>query len=320
MLAAEYFITSPPKDFLPIKRHKFDKTPTNLVYGDHGEVLAWGFDSANNDEEKNCFKSAYARRHSAAIDSFSHLNSASLEELEKWISDYMNCYCTSIIDYIVRNEDTATKDLNVTWYLTTPGRWTKPIQAEFRMLVDDVLKQVLQSSKVLADFSESEASSEFLANYLQLKESTWAITCDIGGATCDTALAIIERVDDVLEPQVFPISGVDSFDGGVGAVDLDFSTLITNALRRCQTDLLLPAISVFGTELIDRAEWQRVRHAFDGSADIILTADRCLGSWKDPMGEVSVDGSTISVSRYLDFPTYIRRQVPRYWLFNANPI
>ena len=298
MLAAEYFITSSPDDFLPVKRHKFDKTPTQLLYGVNGELLAWGLDCKNDKEAKRCFKSAYATTKSAASkgrDGNAH--SGALKELKKWVSDYLACYCGSIVGHITQNEHTTLKDLNVTWYLTTPGCWSELLRADFRLLVDDVLGTVLPGSKVSIDLSESEASCEFLADYLQLPPGTWAITCDIGGATCDTALAIIGHVNDVLKTQIFPISGDACDTYGVEALDVSFTQFLTAAMDTYPTDCAKPSIKEMAENLVKGAEWERARHAFDGFSDVILTADRCLGSWKDPTGEVSIDGSKISISR-----------------------
>lgn len=211
-----------------------------------------------------------------------------------WISDYLDRYCRSILDHIVQIENATTEGLDATWYLTTPGCWSKPIQAEFRMLAEDALKGVVPGSKVFADITESEASSEFLADHLQLQHGTWAITCDIGGATCDTALAIVEHLGDV---QIFPISGDESVACGVEHVDRDFHKIVCGALTRFQTKWTKQEIFEMIRKLVNSTDWQCVRHAFDGSTNVILSVDRDFGRGEDPTVGVSVDGSTITISR-----------------------
>jgi hypothetical protein len=96
-----------------------------------------------------------------------------------------------------------------------------------------------------------------------------------------TALAIIQNDDGIPMPQVFPIAGDGSPECSVGSIDLRFAAKIDEFLQGF-ANFTYPNL---GAELLESTEWQRVRHAFDASGDIILTAGRDLGKWKHPTGQ-----------------------------------
>jgi hypothetical protein len=67
--------------------------------------------------------------------------------------------------------------------------------------------------------SEAQASCEYLTHTLKPANGAWVITCDIGGATTDIALAVLKTEDGVLIPEVYPIS--TNKNGGVGVYEID---------------------------------------------------------------------------------------------------
>lgn len=159
------------------------------------------------------------------------------------------------------------------------------------MVADNALTNLLPGSKVFLDLTESVASCEFLVDHLGLKPNTWALTCDIGGVTCDTALAIIDTNGGRPVPQVFAISGNRS--GGVECINHYFEAMLSKSLHECRTVRSWEVI----IDVMRGAEWRHARHAFDGSSDIVLTAKSYLGRGKDSRGEVSVHGLKIVISR-----------------------
>jgi hypothetical protein len=177
--------------------------------------------------------------------------------------------------------------------LTVPGCWSDSIQLDFKMVAEQVFSKLTPGSQVFLDlnFNESVASCEFLVDHLDLQYGTWAITCDVGGLTCDMALAVVQQDGERKVPEVFVIS---SRSIGVGIIDSMFRNHLVNCLVMRDLPNINPQSLV--ADLVESPEWQRARHAFDGSGDVTLTIQRDLGEWKEPNGELSVDSSKITVS------------------------
>ena len=160
------------------------------------------------------------------------------------------------------------------------------------MVADKVLTNLCPDSTVFVELTESVASCEFLVDHLSLEPGNWVLSCDIGGATCDTALAIIETHEGVPIPEVFDISR--NREGGVISVDREFLNHLKKSLYECKVEMY----EEIATELIESDEWRCVRHAFDGlSESIEFTAMRDLGEQNDCDGEVWVRGCKVIVSR-----------------------
>jgi len=87
------------------------------------------------------------------------------------------------------------------------------------------LVALLPDSTVQVDLSESRASCEFLVDDLQLDAGIWAVTCDIGGATIDTAVCVTEHVKGRIVPVVVPVAAHycdrDGYPGAVVRIDLE---------------------------------------------------------------------------------------------------
>jgi hypothetical protein len=73
----------------------------------------------------------------------------SINELEKWISDYLYHFCSNVLDEVLQKENTTKEQLSATWYLTTPGSWSDPTRLDFKMLARKVLVDLLPGVKSL---------------------------------------------------------------------------------------------------------------------------------------------------------------------------
>lgn len=125
-------------------------------------------------------------------------------------------------------------------------------------------------------------------------EASWAITCDIGGATCDAAFAVVKS-----PPEVFPIACDPLCSGGVLVVNSAFVELI----REVGENLAgVPYPSKFATESARSIEWEQVQYKFDGSGDSILTVRDDFGTWENPAKTISIAGSKIMILRYATLP------------------
>ena len=212
----------------------------------------------------------------------------------KPVSDYLECFGRSILDKIIQSENTTTEQLNVKWYLTAPGCWSESIQLDFKMVAEQAFSKLTPGSQVFLDlnFTESVASCEFLVDHLDLHYGTWAITCDIGGLTSDMALAVVQQDGGRKVPEVFAISS--SRLTGVSVIDERFGKYLVECLFTIDGGKThAPELAA---DLVESGEWQRARHAFDGSGDVTLITERDLGEWKVPSGKISFDGSKIILS------------------------
>ena len=79
------------------------------------------------------------------------------------------------------------------------------MRRSFKMLAWTAISRLLPNPEVVVEVSEAVASSEFLINHLQLQEGTWAITCDVGGATIDIAFTTVQKECGNLMPKAYAI-------------------------------------------------------------------------------------------------------------------
>lgn len=159
------------------------------------------------------------------------------------------------------------------------------------MLAEKVISDLLPGSEVDTNFTESAASCEFLVDKFQWPESTLAITCDIGGATCDIALAIVEAK---LGFNVYPIAVSGTHAVCVQKIDQLFDEIVEESLRHGVSKTL-------GSNLSEDTAWSRARHSFDGSSGAVLTVHQDLGKFEDPETGISFNGSEVTISRCITF-------------------
>ncbi len=155
---------------------------------------------------------------------------------------------------------------------------------------------------VLADIEEALASCEFLVAHLPITEGTWAITCDVGGSTIDTALCLPKNVGGEAIPKVYPIdchgSRHSSSHHGVVKIDDDFEVL----LRGIALDLQIENFAARHEldKVVFSDQWRVFRHSFQGESDFTVTLKNDLGNSVDSLldGECFVQGRTITIKRY----------------------
>ena len=180
---------------------------------------------------------------------------------------------------------------------------------DFQGFAHSVVVDLLPDSVVFVDISESLASCEFLVDHLQLEAGVWAITCDIGGATIDTAICLTHQVDGKTIPEAFPIAlnavsqehntaqGVSKLDG-----------IFASSLERVITDFNITTIAA-QSELLKiwlSDQWQSFRHEFQGEDDLTFTLNNDLGvSAQNCINGVSVKGRSITFSRYISRVYYL---------------
>ncbi|RDL35946.1 uncharacterized protein BP5553_06558 [Venustampulla echinocandica] len=265
--AREYAIRQPAGEFSSVRHHRLDKVPTQLSYGNTNEVVPWGSACQTNHGIKKLFKGSFA---------FSQ-DSRTSELSKKWISDYLHQFCSHILDEVLIREGFTREQLNAKWCLTMPGCWSDHTQLDFKMHAGNVLRRILPECEVIADVTESLASCEFLAQSFRFPRGTWAITCDIGGATCDTALATM-NTDGTEVPEVFPVLSTEcsSTSASVQVVD----RLLHRQIMKLQGSINTEQFKDLATQLVDSTPWKCARHAFDGSADVIFTAEQDFGKLK----------------------------------------
>lgn len=272
-----------------VKKYSFDKTPTRLLYGEDGTVIAWGDNCLNETGVTKEFKKYLFSNAGGLTSGDDQLPRVEVEKARQHFTDYLYQFCKHILDHISSKEHTIIEQLNIKWYLTAPDAWSDPSQRDFHMLAEKVLTRLVPGSAVFLDITESRASCEFLTDYFDLKDGTWALTCDIGGLTLDIALSIISTSRERAIPQVFAISG--DRNGSIGIIDSEFE-------RRIR-DLLLEGLhdqSKIGKELAQTADWHHARHAFDGSEDVKLSFKNGHVKFLSVPG-VLIDGGKITISR-----------------------
>lgn len=212
---------------------------------------------------------------------------------DKLISDYLDHFGRSIINSVVQSEKTTCESLKARWYLTTPGCWLDSKRADFQLLANRVFTNILPGSEVFADINESLASCEYLVKHLPLAVNTWAITCDIGGATCDSALAVIRSEHTKAAPFIQSISGTGAHQGSVGYINSKLEEFLKLFFRNAEVAISAIPIKI----LVESAEWELARHGFDGSTEVRFTVEEDFGKWKSPAGIGSIDGRMITLSR-----------------------
>jgi hypothetical protein len=121
-----------------------------------------------------------------------------------------------------------------------------------------------------------------LTNALKPATGAWIITCDIGGATTDVALAVIKTEDGVLAPEVYPISRNRNGDASVYRIDKKFQYWIVE----------------FGPEgegLAETLWWRHARHSFDGSKEVLLPVHSVKQNITSSGDDISSDRLTIQI-------------------------
>ncbi|KAF8855184.1 hypothetical protein BDZ45DRAFT_692771 [Acephala macrosclerotiorum] len=282
---AECLILAGPDDFSPIQQFSTGKIPTKLAYGQDGRVTSWGSGCGAEHRVKSHFKTFFGedlRSH----EHHSTSRPASEHELEKWIADYLRCLGKSLLDHVCQVGPLSKDGLNARWYLTVPGCWSDSTRLDFQMLADQVFQELLPGSSVTANLTEAQASCEFLVDCLQPRPGTWAITCDIGGATCDTALGVIEGDPADCMAQTYPINGTGARTGSVGTIDDCFARHIAVFLRDTNIE---DDPKILAQELMLGAEWERARHAFDGENMTVLSLPP---GWRVPVAKKQTKPST----------------------------
>lgn len=251
------------------------------MYGETGEVMAWGHDCGKQVNIKKKFK-AHFRDKSTADAS---------EEFIKWTCDYLRCFGSFMLDEVLQKEGLVREQIDGEWHLTTPGCWSDPVRRNFEETAREGLGPLLLGGKVIANTSESLTSCEFLVNTLHLPDQTWVVTCDIGGSTCDTALAIMQTSDGLHVPLVFPVDTEGAVVANVQTIDRELGDQLVKHL----TSLSVPTRQHLAKTLVSSAEWKQIRHAFDASGDVVLTADTNHGEWNCPSSGISVNGFEITI-------------------------
>jgi hypothetical protein len=151
----------------------------------------------------------------------------------------------------------------------------------------------LPNSRIIVKLTEAEASCEYLVNNLDLADGEWAITCDIGGATVDVALAVIQTKDQMPLPGVvFPIGSNRIGVHGVSSIDYAFQEWIFNYLddAKCGNP---KEISEMLTETL---WWQYTRYSYDASKEVVLLPAYYIKQYKTSSGDNNLsNGPTIQI-------------------------
>jgi hypothetical protein len=278
-IAAEWFdLTS--NDEPHVKGGQIGKIPTELAYGENAEVVAWGMACKNFADIYDCFKTNFASRKPIISREI---------EVNKLISDYLYHFCSYVLEEVVREENATHEELAVEWHFTTPGSWNQSIQRDFKMLASKVLHNILPGCKVIVELSEALTSCEFLINELKFPEGTWIISCDIGGATIDTALAIVQ------DEEVFPIVPTTNQEFSVTNIDFEINGKIKMWLGAYNDKFLTTSRTQH--DITKSLAWKNARHAFDASKEVILLIDHHLGNFGSCHDDISVEGCAMRLSR-----------------------
>lgn len=153
---------------------------------------------------------------------------------------------------------------------------------------------------MVVDLLESAASCEFFVDHLQVPAGRWGITCDIGGATMDTAMCVTQEVKGRIFPDTFPVAcvlnghnahhGVVMIDEELGKelIKLEKETMIKNLDIGKRLDVIK-----YGHA------WRKFRHNFDGNSDFSFPVDTASYTVDRVLPEgFQIKGSVLTVSRY----------------------
>ncbi|EPE26024.1 hypothetical protein GLAREA_01936 [Glarea lozoyensis ATCC 20868] len=277
--AAEWFqLIKDPKSL--VKGGLIGKIPTRLAYEEDGKVIAFGDGCKSGQRIQELFKGEF---------STTRTDSTRLVEVCKLISDYLHHFCNHVLEEIENVENTTREILDVEWHLTTPGSWTEPIQRNFRVLASRVLQGLLPRSKVIVEQTEATTSCEYLRNQFVF-DSAWVITCDIGGATMDTALMIGK--DD----EVFPIYHNDLTGGTAGVCKIDkafkVGVMDSSTYEGSSKSLELEKIA---SDIVRSSQWEEARYSSDAVSEVSIQVEYDLSKAILPSSGISIEGYTMRV-------------------------
>jgi hypothetical protein len=219
------------------------------------------------------------------------------------ISDYLRHFSEDLLQLFLSQEGITKEELKGTWYLTTPGCWSLRAQRDFQELAHRVLVSLLPGSTVHVDLSEARASCEFLIDHLQLGTGIWAVTCDIGGATMDTAVCVTEYVKGRTVPVVFPVVCNDYPRAKLpeAVVDIDLQLLRLLEKITTVTGIMNLDRGMKFDALVHTDRWRTFRHGFLGDSDFAFVVEREPVS---PQHEFSgkgfwTKGNVVTISSYV---------------------
>lgn len=283
----------------PIQHAVFDKIPTTICYDQEGKVLKTGEPFIGEIPMTNNFKTCFLER-----------TVNSLTDTEKHISNYLFYFFNDVLSRFQQEEGLAKRQVKATWYLTVPGCWSEKDKRDFQDLAQQVSENVLPASVALVDLTESRASCEFLVQHLKLDIGIWAITCDIGGATIDTALCQGEAVEGKIVPKDFPVAfntldqlGYDAHNAfGVVSIDTKLGQLLRSFSIGLRT---IEKATNPDTEELEKIRflepWQTFRHNFQDESDFMVTVKRLSGNFNFESNGISIRGKTLTISRSVFF-------------------
>jgi len=268
-----------------------------MCYDSIGNALKFGERFIDSDTQTTHFKSRFPTRNSTPG------TAQPSKTIGQLISDYLRYFCGELLHQFLRKEGITKQQLSLTWYFTTPGCWSKRVQLDFQGFAHSVVVDLLPDSVAFVDISESLASCEFLVDHLQLEAGIWAITCDIGGATIDTAICLTQKVDGKTIPEAFPIAlkGASQeciTEQGVYMLDLRFRKYLGQIATKLRITSVAAQKEVLNIWLSDH--WQSFRHEFQGEEDFTFTLNNDLGvSIPNCTNGVFVKGRSITIPRYV---------------------
>jgi hypothetical protein len=200
----------------------------------------------------------------------------------RYCSDYLYHFCDHILTEITKKEDTAREKLKAEWHFTTPGLWDVPTSNDFRMLASEVVHKLLPKCTVVVELTEALTSHLFLKKRFQLNTAGLVVTCDIGGATIDTAVSVSSHM-------VFPISAKHTpLLSGVNQIDTDMIVLLRQSRPKRE--------GLLGQEILTSWGWKKARHSASGD-DITVRLDSDLG--KHQSDEYTIDGEMMKISWFV---------------------
>ncbi|EPE35206.1 hypothetical protein GLAREA_10903 [Glarea lozoyensis ATCC 20868] len=266
--AAEWFELPTSSNNPRIKGGQVGKIPTLIRYGERNEVVSWGTGAE---------KSQVAVEHSFKL-RFSRPNTRS--NASKHCSDYLYHFCDHVVREIIKKEDTIREKLKAEWHFTTPGIWDVSTTNDFRVLVSEVVHKLLPNCTVVVELTEALASHLFLKNRFQLDTAGWVITCDIGGATIDTAGSINSH-------EVFPIlSEHTPMLSGVCRID----NITSESLQKSSP----PEPNLPWEDIVTSWGWKKARHSASGSEDLNIRLDNNLGLYQSD--DYTIEGEMMRIS------------------------
>lgn len=184
-----------------------EKIPTILCYDENhsSSLIAWG-------EKCQRYPLHTAKEHFKAFIGDTNFEEiartfpggpSSQRELHGWVKDYLIEFCTHVIDTIkTRMKTVITADVKWTWNFTIPEIWQRgngSPKRDFKRLAINAVTSLLPMAHVDLDcqMTEGEASAHFLlasgiaSGREEYQIANTVISCDIGGATTDIAVATI---------------------------------------------------------------------------------------------------------------------------------